>query len=279
MNTPPDTSRRLLRAAEKHRRQRRPRRTTRRPHQRQSDRLAPPPLRQRLFGVVAMAFVALFAVSVSLPALAVNPGAATVNPQSQPVPDALQNLSLKEADAVTILRDGFTVGRVPKPSLPGAYTQTASTYVNELTSPIQWPFTVGVPITTDFGPRVPPCDGCSSFHKGLDMNPGVNTPIQAIADGIVKEVSATDDSGLGVYAIIDHMIDGRLVSSLYAHMSEGTLALEIGQPVLVGQLVGNVGSTGQSTGPHLHFEILLGGSKPTDPFTWLTERVRPNDAN
>ena len=279
MNTPPDTSRRLLRAAEEHRRRRRPRRPTHRPHRRPSERPASLPVRQRLLSVVAMAFVALFAVSISLPALAVNPGAATANPQSQPVPDALQNLPVIEADVVTILRDGFTVGRVPKPSLPGAYTQTASTYVNDLTSPIQWPFTVGVPITTDFGPRVPPCDGCSSFHKGLDMNPGVNTPIQAIANGIVKEVSATDDSGLGVYAVIDHMIDGRLVSSLYAHMSEGTLALEIGQPVLVGQLVGNVGNTGQSTGPHLHFEILLGGSKPTDPFTWLTERVPPNDAN
>ncbi|WP_166785732.1 MULTISPECIES: M23 family metallopeptidase [Cryobacterium] len=226
-----------------------------------------------------MAFVALFAVSVSLPALAVNPGSATATRQSQPVSDAPQDLPVNEVEAVTILRDGFTVGRVPKPSLPGAYTQTAGTYVNDVTSPVQWPFTVGVPITTDFGPRVPPCDGCSSFHKGLDMNPGVNTPIQAIADGIVKGVSATDDSGLGVYAVIEHLIDGRLVSSLYAHMSEGTLALEVGQPVLVGQLVGNVGSTGQSTGPHLHFEILLGGSQPTDPFTWLTERVRPNDAD
>ena len=277
MNTPPDTSRRLLRAAEE--RQRQPRRPTHRQRRGRSDRQAPPPVRQRLLGVVAMAFVALFAVSVSLPALAVDPGAATANPPSQPVPDAPQTLPVNEVDADTILRDGFTVGRVPKPLLPGAFTQTAGTYVNDLTSPIQWPFPVGVPITTDFGPRVPPCDGCSSFHKGLDMNPGVNTPIQAIADGIVREASATDDGGLGVYAVIDHMIDGRLVSSLYAHMSEGTLALEVGQPVLVGQPVGNVGSTGQSTGPHLHFEILLGGSKPTDPFTWLTERVGPNDAN
>jgi murein DD-endopeptidase MepM/ murein hydrolase activator NlpD len=227
-----------------------------------------------------MTMVALFAVSVSLPALAVNPDAAPADSRSRPTPGASQVLPANiGAAAVTVVRDGFTVGRVPKKPMPGAYTQTAGTYTNNVNSPIQWPFTVGVPISTDFGPRVPPCDGCSSFHKGLDMNPGVNTPIQAIADGLVKEVSATDDSGLGVYAIIDHMIGGRLVSSLYAHMREGSLALSVGQPVLVGQLVGNVGSTGQSTGPHLHFEILLDGTTPTDPFAWLTEKVSPNGAN
>ncbi|TFC06866.1 M23 family metallopeptidase [Cryobacterium mannosilyticum] len=62
-------------------------------------------------------------------------------------------------------------------------------------------------------------------------------------------------------------------------MRKGSLALTVGQPVLVGQLVGNVGSTGQSTGPHLHFEIRLDGTTPTDPFAWLTEKVRPNGAN
>ncbi|WEO76000.1 M23 family metallopeptidase [Cryobacterium sp. SO2] len=144
---------------------------------------------------------------------------------------------------------------------------------NYLGSAIQWPFLVGVPITTDFGPRIPSCDGCSSFHEGIDMNPGVNTPIQAVANGVVREVSSTGKSGLGVYAIIDHMIDGRLVSSLYAHMTEGTLAFAVGDPVLVGQLVGNVGNTGQSTGPHLHFEILLDGVTPTAPYAWLTDKV------
>lgn len=275
MHSPPVTSRRLLRAAEARRRR------TRSPlsWQKRAPGPARPPTRHRLFGGVAMTFVALLAVSVSLPALAVNPDAVMAVSRSRVTGGAAQTFPANEAGAVTaVLRDGFTVERVKKP-LPGAYTQTAGTYVNYLDSPIQWPFTVGVPISTDFGPRVPPCVGCSSFHKGIDMNPGVNTPIQAIADGVVREVSATDDSGLGVYAIIDHMIGGRLVSSLYAHMTEGSLALSVGQPVLVGQLVGNVGTTGQSTGPHLHFEILLDGSTPTDPFAWLTQKVRPNGAN
>jgi murein DD-endopeptidase MepM/ murein hydrolase activator NlpD len=155
-----------------------------------------------------------------------------------------------------------------------SYSQTAATYVNYLGA-IQWPFLTGVPISTDFGYRVAPCGGCSSYHKGIDMNPGVNSPIQAIADGVVREVSATDNGGLGVYAVIDHTIDGELVSSVYAHMAEGSLALSVGQTVSVGDLVGNVGNTGQSTGPHLHFEILLDGVTPTDPFAWLSERVVP----
>ena len=58
-------------------------------------------------------------------------------------------------------------------------------------------------------------------------------------------------------------------------MAEGSLALSVGQSVSVGDPVGNVGNSGQSTGPHLHLEIILAGATPTDPFAWLTERVVP----
>ena len=165
--------------------------------------------------------------------------------------------------------EGYVTGRSVT---SGNYAQTASTFVN-YSGPIQWPFLTGVPISTDFGYRVPPCSGCSSYHKGIDMNPGDGSPIQAIADGVVREVSAVDDGGLGVYAVIDHVIDGERVSSVYAHMREGSLALSVGQAVAVGDLVGKVGNTGQSTGPHLHFEILLDGVTPPDPRAWLSERV------
>ncbi|TFC71693.1 hypothetical protein E3O54_00775 [Cryobacterium sp. TMT2-4] len=72
-------------------------------------------MRRRLFGVVAMAFVALFAVSVSLPALVAKPGPAAANPQSQLAADAPQVVPINEADTVSVLRDVFTVGRVQKP--------------------------------------------------------------------------------------------------------------------------------------------------------------------
>jgi murein DD-endopeptidase MepM/ murein hydrolase activator NlpD len=267
------SSRRQVCAAEVRVRARRGRAPARRPRVLQT-RLKKPPLRKRVFGAVAMVFAALLAVSVSLPALAVNPVASGALPPSTAAAGRVHSLPASAAGSIAVERDGYKVSKVQELT-PGAYAQTAGTFVNYVDSPIQWPFLVGVPITTDFGPRVPPCAGCSSFHKGIDMNPGVNTPIQAIADGIVREVSDTDKSGLGVYAVIDHMIDGRLVSSVYAHMAEGSLALKPGRPVVVGQRVGNVGNTGQSTGPHLHFEILLDGVTPTDPFAWLTDRVRP----
>ncbi len=215
-----------------------------------------------------MTFVVLMTASISLPAFAA-PGESGTNALAAPTADP-QSLAVGHVNATELLRDGYTVELGPTTA---SYAQTASTYTN-YPGAIQWPFLVGVPISTDYGPRVAPCSGCSTFHKGIDMNPGIGSPIQAVADGVVREVSPTDNGGLGVYVVIDHTIDGQLVSSVYAHMLEGSAAVEVGQPVKVGQLVGNVGNTGQSTGPHLHFEILLDGTTPTDPFAWLTERVR-----
>jgi murein DD-endopeptidase MepM/ murein hydrolase activator NlpD len=223
-------------------------------------------------GAVAMTFAAALMVSVSLPALAVNPSGNLLPLTSSAASGEEQRIDIGSDVTITpIQRDSYTAG---KAETTADYAQTASTFVN-FSGPIQWPFLTGVPISTDFGYRVPPCSGCSSYHKGIDMNPGDGAPIQAIADGVVREVSATDNGGLGVYAVIDHTTDGELVSSVYAHMTEGSLALSVGQRVAVGDLVGTVGNTGQSTGPHLHFEILLDGVTPTDPFAWLTERVVP----
>lgn len=169
------------------------------------------------------------------------------------------------------MRDGFQATSEQELAA-GQYTRTASTFTNSIDSAVQWPFATGVPISGGFGPRDAPCSGCSTFHKGLDLNPGEGSPIQVIADGVVRETGESD-SGFGVYAIIDHVVDGERVSSLYAHMQAGSLQLGEGQPVKVGQLVGNVGNTGQSTGPHLHFELLQDGTQPIDPLSWLTSRV------
>jgi murein DD-endopeptidase MepM/ murein hydrolase activator NlpD len=212
-------------------------------------------------------------VSVSIPAMAVDPEGAQLLAASDRtgVPVEGQTLEMDgDVIAAPLTSDeAYTTGFA---QTSGTYAQTASTFVN-YSGPVQWPFLTGVPISTDFGPRIAPCGGCSTYHKGIDMNPGNGSPIQAIAAGVVREVSITDNGGLGVYAVIDHVIDGEPVSSVYAHMREGSLALSVGQQVDVGDLVGNVGNTGQSTGPHLHFEILLGGDTPTDPIRWLTERV------
>lgn len=135
---------------------------------------------------------------------------------------------------------------------------------------VQWPVDPSTPVADGFGYRVPPCAGCSSFHQGTDLDPGRGTPIAAVADGVVTEVG--DPSGtLGVYAIIRHSIDGVTFSSLYGHMESGSLRLAVGQTVTRGQLVGLVGSTGQSTGAHLHFGIEDGSGEFIDSLAWLRE--------
>ncbi|WP_157962395.1 M23 family metallopeptidase [Homoserinimonas sp. OAct 916] len=232
-------------------------------------------LRKTTGGLVVVV-AALFAVSVSVPATAIAATDATYpnHYEYEPAPKLIepgQSFVAHGGDSLVVERDGYDSTLVPQPT-EGSYAQTASTFIN-YAGAVQWPFLVGVPITTDFGPRVPPCGGCSSFHKGIDMNPGIGSPVQAIAAGVVSEVSTTDAGGLGVYAVIDHLVDGRQVSSVYAHMIEGSLNVYVGQSVAVGDIVGNVGNTGQSTGPHLHFEILLDGVSPTDPVTWFAENV------
>jgi murein DD-endopeptidase MepM/ murein hydrolase activator NlpD len=138
--------------------------------------------------------------------------------------------------------------------------------VNE--GPVRWPFPVAVPISDGYGARVSPCSGCSSQHKGTDFTPGVGAPITSIADGVVsvKEVSSW---GFGNHVFIDHVINGQKVTTVYAHMQEGSSALQVGDVVTAGQFVGLVGATGAATGPHLHLEIRLDGVVQVDPFAWL----------
>lgn len=165
-----------------------------------------------------------------------------------------------------------TSGKELRAAEVAARMRTAATYVNDLNSAVQWPFPVGVPLTDGFGPRAAPCAGCSTDHKGLDMTPGEGTPISSIAPGTVIETGESD-SGFGVYARVEHIIEGRTYVSLYAHMQFGSLLVVPGQTVTVGERIGAVGNSGQSTGPHLHLEIWRDGNTPIDPYAWLTETV------
>jgi murein DD-endopeptidase MepM/ murein hydrolase activator NlpD len=149
--------------------------------------------------------------------------------------------------------------------------RTASTYTNDITSPIQWPFPVGVPISSGFGARSSPGGIGSTNHKGVDFTPGEGKPIGAIAAGVVSLVQPSDQGGLGVYVVIDHVIDGQQVSSWYGHMLTGSPVVSEGQVVVPGQQIGSVGNTGTSTGAHLHLEIHVDGT-PVDPFDWLSAR-------
>lgn len=115
-----------------------------------------------------------------------------------------------------------------------------------------WPLTVDGTITSYFGTRSDPITGEISTHGGTDIAAPQGTPILAAADGTV--VAATWHNGYGYYVKIKH---NNTYSTLYGHCSE--LHVSAGQKVKQGQLIAKVGSTGYSTGPHLHYEVIQNG--------------------
>jgi murein DD-endopeptidase MepM/ murein hydrolase activator NlpD len=118
-----------------------------------------------------------------------------------------------------------------------------------------WPVTG--PITSPFGWRSNPFGGAPEFHQGLDIAAPSGTTVTAAASGTV--IMAQWYGGYGNYILIDH---GGGYSTGYGHLS--AIYISTGQSVARGQAIGAVGSTGQSTGPHLHFEVRIAG-KPVDP--------------
>jgi murein DD-endopeptidase MepM/ murein hydrolase activator NlpD len=121
-------------------------------------------------------------------------------------------------------------------------------------------------ISQAFGPTSlpfePPYGGYAHFHTGIDLVAPFGTPIVAADDGVVALVGSTN-SGYGYYVVIAH--SGGL-DTLYGHLS--TTLVKVGDPVTQGQTVGLEGSTGNSTGPHLHFELRI-NQRPIDPAPYL----------
>jgi murein DD-endopeptidase MepM/ murein hydrolase activator NlpD len=136
-------------------------------------------------------------------------------------------------------------------------------------SVVQWPVPATTPVSSGFGYRE--CDGCTTDHKGTDFNPGGGYPIQSIADGVVTD-AGWDSTGYGFMVTVEHVIDGQTVTSLYAHMLEGSIAVSVGQTISRGEVLGLVGSTGEATGAHLHFGLLF-GDEFVDPYPWLLEHA------
>lgn len=123
-----------------------------------------------------------------------------------------------------------------------------------------WPTTSSI-VTSYFGYRVHPIWGTTRFHAGIDIGASYGEPIYAAADGVVIFAGWYD--GYGYTVIIDH---GSGISTLYAHCS--SINVYKGQTVYRGQVIARVGSTGNSTGPHLHFEVQINGN-PVNPLNYL----------
>ena len=122
-----------------------------------------------------------------------------------------------------------------------------------------WP--INTSVTSEFGYRVHPIFGTRRLHAGIDLGAGSGTKILATKGGTV--ISAGPYGGYGNAVVIAH---GDGLSSLYAHQSK--IAVSAGESVDRGEVIGYVGSTGQSTGPHLHFEIRESG-EPVNPRRYL----------
>lgn len=122
--------------------------------------------------------------------------------------------------------------------------------------------------TSPFGPRADPITGVEGVHPGVDLAAPAGTPILAATDGRVITAGMVD--GTGTIRILA-TVDGQPVSTSYLHMYRDGIGVSVGELVSAGQQIGQVGSTGHSTGPHLHFEVHPGGptAPPIDPIPWL----------
>jgi murein DD-endopeptidase MepM/ murein hydrolase activator NlpD len=116
-------------------------------------------------------------------------------------------------------------------------------------------------ISSRFGPRINPVTGNRGFHNGLDLSAPFGTPVVSAGPGVVRSV--TRDRLLGLLVIIDHA-DG--YATRYAHLQE--VFTREGALISAGEVLGRVGSTGFSTGPHLHFEVRRYGT-PRDPEPYI----------
>lgn len=121
------------------------------------------------------------------------------------------------------------------------------------------PYTTGSP----FGMRLDPVNGIWSMHRGQDLGVPVGTADRAACDGVIQRVDPADPYGGGMQTDLD--CGGGIVIK---YMHQSAFAVEAGDTVKAGQVIGNTGSTGHSTGPHLHFQVDVDG-KAIDPITFM----------
>lgn len=155
----------------------------------------------------------------------------------------------------TALRGGATIGLASGFS----HAATAADWLNLAAAPSLWP--VEGRITGPYGARLDPFSGEGAFHRGVDIATAYGSPVVAPADGVVS--FADFESGYGRLVVIEH---GHSITTRYGHLS--AFAVNEGEHVSRGDIIGYVGMSGRTTGPHLHYEVWVRGI-PVNPYKYL----------
>ena len=226
------------------------------------------------FSVGVMTIVGALAIVTTTPVAAISAAGNGDVPVTAATPPAAEDEGVQAFVASTKAKipaiergEGYGVVSMSELAAASGVTLFAGTWVNDPSAEIQWPFPVGVPVSAGYDSNTYLSE-FSSPHRGVDLTPGLGAEVHAIAAGTVR--IATEAGGdYGVTVVLDHVVDGQLVSTRYAHMEYGSLTVSAGDTVKVGDVSGTGGQTGKATGPHLHLEVLLGGVTYTDPMAWL----------
>ena len=172
------------------------------------------------------------------------------------------DLALKKAEAERMLREqdeiNDEIAALSRQETAASGGGGGKVYSGSLV----WPCPSYSRISSQYGYRTHPISGTRKLHKGLDIAASSGNPVIAAASGTV--VKSYFSSSYGNYVVISH---GGGLMTAYAHMTRRLVSA--GQTVAAGQQVGTVGSTGNSTGPHLHFEVYVGGST-TNPMNYVS---------
>ncbi len=184
-------------------------------------------------------------------------GPAMVSASTEQIQAAQVNSSLDQLYALkhTALSGAASVGI----SLGLTNNSTTADWIRANSAPNLWP--VEGQITASFGERIDPFNGEGAFHSGVDISAVVGSPVIAPADGSVTFADFL--GGYGRAIMVDH---GHGITTRYGHLS--SFAVTAGQFIHRGDTIGYVGSSGRSTGPHLHYEVRINDA-PVNPYKYL----------
>lgn len=189
-----------------------------------------------------------------------DPGVAAQAVEVSGYPDRYQNFQpVAEAILRALTASPSSTGAPGDPQVPE-------------TTRVVFPLPPGTYIdTSSFGWRTDPFTSRRTFHEGSDLAAAGGTPILAIADGVVTFAGRA--GSFGNLIIVEHTVGGERVASYYAHMWDAGVHVVAGSSVAAGQHIGDVGSSGRSSGTHLHLEIHPGGAShaPVNAIDWLAE--------